>query len=150
MKPLVAGGAGFIGPNYSGIAHRPFRDAVVNVDLLTYAGDRSSLDDVERDYLERYAFVAVVSPTQRLSARPLLSTGPMRSSTSQPNRTRRARAYERRPTACQNGAPGDTRTSRSPAATINRMSSAAVYRFSSAVPKRSRLSLRMVWKDRSE
>ncbi len=58
MKLLVTGGAGFIGSNF--IRHwlaEHLRDSVVNVDLLTYAGDRSSLADVERDHGARYAFV---------------------------------------------------------------------------------------------
>lgn len=58
MKLLVTGGAGFIGSNFirHWLAEHP-TDSVVNFDLLTYAGDRSSLADVERNYPERYAFV---------------------------------------------------------------------------------------------
>ena len=58
MKLLVAGGAGFIGSTFirQWLDGHP-GDAVVNFDLLTYAGDRSSLADVERDHAERYAFV---------------------------------------------------------------------------------------------
>ncbi|HEY8758417.1 MAG TPA: dTDP-glucose 4,6-dehydratase [Candidatus Limnocylindria bacterium] len=58
MKLLVTGGAGFIGSNFirRWLAEHP-ADSVVNVDLLTYAGDRSSLADVERDHGARYAFV---------------------------------------------------------------------------------------------
>ncbi len=58
MKLLVTGGAGFIGSNF--IRHW-FRghdaDSVVNYDLLTYAGDRTSLADVEAAAGSRYAFV---------------------------------------------------------------------------------------------
>jgi dTDP-glucose 4,6-dehydratase len=58
MKLLVTGGAGFIGSNFirQWLADHS-GDTIVNFDLLTYAGDRSSLADVERDYPGRYAFV---------------------------------------------------------------------------------------------
>jgi dTDP-glucose 4,6-dehydratase len=58
MKLLVTGGAGFIGSNFirRWLAEHP-TDSIVNVDLLTYAGDRSSLADVERDHGTHYAFV---------------------------------------------------------------------------------------------
>ena len=55
---LVTGGAGFIGSNF--IRHwlsRHPTDRVVNLDLLTYAGDRSSLADVEREHDDGYVFV---------------------------------------------------------------------------------------------
>ena len=54
----MTGGAGFIGSNFIRYwlgAHPG--DEVVNLDLLTYAGDRASLADVERDHGSRYAFV---------------------------------------------------------------------------------------------
>jgi dTDP-glucose 4,6-dehydratase len=58
VRLLVTGGAGFIGSNFirhwlSGHAH----DEVTNLDALTYAGDRSSLADVEADHVLRYRFV---------------------------------------------------------------------------------------------
>jgi dTDP-glucose 4,6-dehydratase len=58
VKLLVAGGAGFIGSNFirQWLAGHP-TDSIVNVDLLTYAGDRSSLADVEDAYASRYTFV---------------------------------------------------------------------------------------------
>src|SRR2546428_3385619 len=58
MKLLVTGGAGFIGVNFiaAWLAGHP-TDEIVNVDLLTYAGDRASLADVVRDHGSRYAFV---------------------------------------------------------------------------------------------
>jgi dTDP-glucose 4,6-dehydratase len=56
MKLVVTGGAGFIGSNF--IRHvltsHP-GDSVVNLDKLTYAGNRANLTDVEGD--PRYAFV---------------------------------------------------------------------------------------------
>lgn len=58
MRLVVTGGAGFIGSNFIRywIGRHP-TDSIVNLDLLTYAGDRSSLEDVERDASDRYTFV---------------------------------------------------------------------------------------------
>ena len=53
---LVTGGAGFIGSNY--IRNRLSRgsdERIINVDLLTYAGNLENLRDVEDD--PRYRFV---------------------------------------------------------------------------------------------
>lgn len=58
MRLLVTGGAGFIGSNfirYWLASHSS--SEVVNLDLLTYAGDRGSLADVERSYSGRYRFI---------------------------------------------------------------------------------------------
>ena len=55
---LVTGGAGFIGSNFIRywLAHHA-NDRVVNYDLLTYAANPASLDDVVEHEADRYAFV---------------------------------------------------------------------------------------------
>jgi dTDP-glucose 4,6-dehydratase len=56
MRWLVTGGAGFIGSNFVRLLLSERPDAqVVNVDLLTYAGNLENLRDVEKD--ARYSFV---------------------------------------------------------------------------------------------
>ncbi|MXV73097.1 dTDP-glucose 4,6-dehydratase [Candidatus Poribacteria bacterium] len=57
MKLLVTGGAGFIGANFIRywLRHYP-DDAIVNLDLLTYAGNSTNLMDVAERYPERYTF----------------------------------------------------------------------------------------------
>ena len=58
MRLLVTGGAGFIGSNFIRYWLREHdADVIVNLDVLTYAGDASSLDDVARECGARYAFV---------------------------------------------------------------------------------------------
>ena len=58
MKLLVTGGAGFIGSNFIRYWVRRYAaDSLVNFDALTYAGDRSSLSDVEASTPDRYVFV---------------------------------------------------------------------------------------------
>ena len=55
MKQLVTGGAGFIGSNYVRYVLRETDDEVVVYDALTYAGNLSTLRDVDDD--PRYSFV---------------------------------------------------------------------------------------------
>jgi dTDP-glucose 4,6-dehydratase len=58
MKLLITGGAGFIGCNFVRYwLQRYPKDSVVNLDLLTYAGDRVNLSDVAESAPERYHFV---------------------------------------------------------------------------------------------
>jgi len=55
-KYLVTGGAGFIGSNFIRYLFESNRDvAVVNLDKLTYAGNRENLSEFEND--SRYSFV---------------------------------------------------------------------------------------------
>lgn len=58
MKLLVTGGAGFIGTNFIRYWLRHYADdAIVNLDLLTYAGNIANLADIAERYRERYKFV---------------------------------------------------------------------------------------------
>lgn len=58
MKLLVTGGCGFIGSNFIRywLGEHP-DDEIVNLDLLTYAGDPTMLADVEERWSDRYSFV---------------------------------------------------------------------------------------------
>ncbi|MBI3393960.1 MAG: GDP-mannose 4,6-dehydratase, partial [Nitrospirae bacterium] len=56
MKILVTGGCGFIGSNYVRYVLRKHpEDSVINLDAMTYAGNRENLAEVETD--RRYRFV---------------------------------------------------------------------------------------------
>lgn len=57
MKLLVTGGAGFIGSNYVRWVLEHTDDEVTVYDALTYAGNRSTLKDVESTYSSRFRFV---------------------------------------------------------------------------------------------
>jgi dTDP-glucose 4,6-dehydratase len=57
MKLLVTGGAGFIGSNYVRWVLDHTDDQVTVYDALTYAGNRSTLKDVEARFADRYRFV---------------------------------------------------------------------------------------------
>ena len=55
---FVTGGAGFIGSNFIRYWLSTYPDdRIINYDLLTYAGNLASLQDVEKDYGDRYTFV---------------------------------------------------------------------------------------------
>jgi len=58
MKILVSGGCGFIGSNFvkQTLAEHP-GDEIVNLDLLTYAGNPDNLAEVETDFADRYRLV---------------------------------------------------------------------------------------------
>lgn len=69
MKLLVTGGAGFIGSNYVRWVLANTDDEVVVYDALTYAGNRSTLADIEEAYPSRYGFVhADIRDLQAFSA----------------------------------------------------------------------------------
>jgi len=58
MKILVTGGCGFIGSNFvRHILKRTDHIRVINLDLLTYAGNLANLADVQKDFPERYHFI---------------------------------------------------------------------------------------------
>ena len=58
MRLLVTGGAGFIGSNFIRYWLESYPDDhVLNLDLLTYAGNLANLEDVAAAHPERYAFV---------------------------------------------------------------------------------------------
>ncbi len=59
QKVIVTGGAGFIGANYihSLFADPAFKGKVLNIDVLTYAGNLQSLEELEARYgKDRYFF----------------------------------------------------------------------------------------------
>ena len=58
MKLIVTGGAGFIGSNFIRywLTRYP-QDKILNLDVLTYAGNLPSLDDVVKKHARNYQFV---------------------------------------------------------------------------------------------
>ena len=56
---LVTGGCGFIGSNFIRymLKESDYTGRIINVDLLTYAGNPENLSDVEKDFPERYIFI---------------------------------------------------------------------------------------------
>ncbi len=59
MNILVTGGSGFIGTNFIRyLLNTPgFTGNIVNVDLLTYAGNPENLSDIEKGFPGRYRFI---------------------------------------------------------------------------------------------
>ena len=58
MKILVTGGCGFIGSNFvRHVLNKTDHIRVINLDLLTYAGNLANLIDVQRGFSERYQFI---------------------------------------------------------------------------------------------
>jgi dTDP-glucose 4,6-dehydratase len=54
MNMLVTGGCGFIGSNFvRQVLQKTDHIHVINLDLLTYAGNLANLADVQMDYYER-------------------------------------------------------------------------------------------------
>lgn len=58
MKLLVTGGAGFIGTNFIKYWLKEYpNDDIVNLDLLTYAGNLANLTNIVLAYTDRYVFM---------------------------------------------------------------------------------------------
>ncbi|HEY5751824.1 MAG TPA: dTDP-glucose 4,6-dehydratase [Chthoniobacterales bacterium] len=58
MRILVTGGCGFIGSNFLRFFLQHYQPTLVtNVDLLTYAGNSHTVDDLAKKYPDRYEFV---------------------------------------------------------------------------------------------
>jgi dTDP-glucose 4,6-dehydratase len=58
MRVLVTGGCGFIGSNFvRHVLENTDHIQVINLDLLTYAGNLANLVDVQKDFPERYRFI---------------------------------------------------------------------------------------------
>jgi dTDP-glucose 4,6-dehydratase len=58
---LVTGGCGFIGSNFIRylMGNADFSGRIINVDKLTYAGNPQNLEDIARDFPEKYIFQKV-------------------------------------------------------------------------------------------
>jgi dTDP-glucose 4,6-dehydratase len=58
MKILVTGGCGFIGSNFvRHVLTKTDHVQVINLDLLTYAGNLANVTHVQKDFPERYRFI---------------------------------------------------------------------------------------------
>lgn len=74
---LVTGGAGFIGSNYIHYMFRKYGDTIriINVDVLTYAGNLENLKDIENN--PNYTFIRrtlrIRKPLRRFSRRTTLT-----------------------------------------------------------------------------
>ncbi|MGK2928026.1 MAG: dTDP-glucose 4,6-dehydratase [Acidimicrobiales bacterium] len=63
MRILVTGAAGFIGSNYVRYVLAHTDDEVVGYDALTYAGNRSTLRDVDDEHRFRFVHANICDPT---------------------------------------------------------------------------------------
>jgi dTDP-glucose 4,6-dehydratase len=58
IMTLVTGGCGFIGSNFVRYILKARKQVkVINIDLLTYAGNLANLADMEKDFADRYHFI---------------------------------------------------------------------------------------------
>jgi dTDP-glucose 4,6-dehydratase len=58
MAMLITGGCGFIGSNFvREVLQKTDHVHVINLDLLTYAGNLANLADVQKDFPDRYRFI---------------------------------------------------------------------------------------------
>ncbi len=56
---LVTGGSGFIGSNFIRylLQETDYKGRIINVDKLTYAGNPESLEDIEKEFQDKYLFI---------------------------------------------------------------------------------------------
>ncbi len=71
MNLLVTGGCGFIGTNFIRylLNNSDFIGRIINVDLLTYAGNPENLTDIENTFSDQYTFVQADICDQKKMAR---------------------------------------------------------------------------------
>jgi dTDP-glucose 4,6-dehydratase len=77
MRILVTGGCGFIGSNFvRHVLDKTDHIQVINLDLLTYAGNLANLSDVQKDFPDRYRFIRGDISDQELVQR-IFETSPI-------------------------------------------------------------------------